>query len=57
VTIKQANRELYQFPGRLILRTYKELTDNKKSLKSPFPDKIILPLQQHIGMPNKIKIK
>ncbi|MEE8234122.1 MAG: hypothetical protein V3R41_05540 [Gammaproteobacteria bacterium] len=51
------NRELHSFPGGLNLRTYKELTNEKEPLITPLPNKIILPLQQHIGIPNKIKIK
>jgi len=46
------NRELHLFPGGLELRTYKELTNDKESLITPLPDKIILPLQQHIGQPS-----
>lgn len=49
--------ELHSFPGGLNLRTYKELTNDKKSLITPLPDKIILPLQQHIGNPSKPLVK
>jgi H+/Na+-translocating ferredoxin:NAD+ oxidoreductase subunit C len=46
------NRELHSFPGGLELKTCKELTNDKESLITPLPDKIILPLQQHIGNPS-----
>lgn len=45
----KVNRGLHTFPGGLELRPYKELTNDKESLITPLPDKIILPLQQHIG--------
>ncbi len=49
--------ELHPFPGGLKLRTYKELTNDKKSLITPLPDKITLPLQQHIGNPSEPLVK
>jgi len=51
------NRELHSFPGGLELKTHKELTNSKKSLRTPLPDKIILPLRQHIGNPSIPLIK
>lgn len=51
------NRELHQFPGGLNLKTYKELTNEKESLITPLPDKIILPLRQHIGNPSEPLVK
>ena len=51
------NRELHQFPGGLNLKTYKDLTNEKKSLITPLPDKITLPLQQHIGIPSEPLVK
>ncbi len=57
MTFEQINRELYQFPGGLNLRTYKELTNSKESLITPLPDKIVLPLQQHIGNPSEPLVK
>ncbi len=51
------NRELHSFPGGLELKTYKELTNDKESLITPLPDKIILPLQQHIGSPSEAIVK
>ncbi len=44
-------RELHTFPGGLELETCKELTSDKQSLITPLPDRIILPLLQHIGKP------
>lgn len=51
------NRELHLFPGGLELKTHKELTNSKESLRTPLPDKIILPLQQHIGSPSEAIVK
>ena len=51
------NRELHSFPGGLELKTYKELTNDKESFITPLPDKIILPLQQHIGSPSQAIVK
>ena len=51
------NRELHSFPGGLELKTYKELTNDKESFITPLPDKIILPLQQHIGSPSEAIFK
>ncbi len=45
-------RELHDFPGGLHLQTYKHLTDKIVSVQHPLPDRIILPLQQHIGLPS-----
>ena len=53
----KSRRDLHPFPGGLKLRTYKELTNDKKSLITPLPDKIILPLQQHIGTPSEPLVK
>lgn len=41
--------ELHDFPGGLSLETCKALSNDKPSLITPLPDRIILPLQQHIG--------
>jgi len=46
------NRQLQDFPGGLHLRTWKHLTDEIISSQHPLPDRIILPLQQHIGVPS-----
>ena len=53
----KSRRDLHPFPGGLKLRTYKELTNDKKSLITPLPDKIILPLQQHVGTPSEPLVK
>ena len=44
-------RELHDFPGGLLIPTHKELSNSKTSLITPLPERIILPLQQHIGIP------
>ena len=42
-------RQLFSFPGGLKIPTHKEISDDKQSLITPLPERIILPLQQHIG--------
>ena len=44
-------RTLESFPGGLHLPTFKDLSNHKQSLITPLPDRIILPLKQHIGIP------
>ncbi|MEE9551501.1 MAG: electron transport complex subunit RsxC [Gammaproteobacteria bacterium] len=44
-------RALESFPGGLQMSTFKDLSNHKESYITPLPDRIILPLQQHIGMP------
>ena len=44
-------RELHSFFGGLDIPPHKELSNNKTSFITPLPDRIILPLQQHIGVP------
>ena len=44
-------RELHDFPGGLLLEPYKEVTDQKMSILHPLPERMFLPLQQHIGQP------
>ena len=39
------------FPGGLRLQTHKKLTSEGQSRLVPLPERIILPLQQHIGLP------
>lgn len=46
------NRELHDFPGGLHFQTWKHLTDQIVSIQHPLPERIILPLQQHIGLPS-----
>lgn len=47
------SRELHDFPGGLHLQTCKHLTDRIESVRHPLPERIILPLQQHIGLPSE----
>jgi len=51
------NRELHSFPGGLRITTHKELSNDKISIITPLPDRIILPLQQHIGTPAEPLVK
>jgi len=44
-------RELNTFPGGLQMPTYKTLSDQEMSILHPLPERLILPLQQHIGIP------
>ncbi len=44
-------RELHDFPGGLLLEPHKEITDRKMSILHPLPERMFLPLQQHIGQP------
>ena len=44
-------RELHDFPGGLLLEPHKEVTDQKMSILHPLPERMFLPLQQHIGRP------
>jgi len=51
------SRQLFPFPGGLQIPTHKELSDDKTSLITPLPEIVILPLQQHIGMPSRPLVK
>ena len=44
-------RELYDFPGGLLLEPHKEITDQEMSILHPLPERMFLPLRQHIGHP------
>lgn len=44
-------RSLSEFFGGLELPTYKELSKDEESILTPLPKQVILPLQQHIGIP------
>ncbi|MGY8813986.1 MAG: electron transport complex subunit RsxC [Gammaproteobacteria bacterium] len=46
------NRELHEFPGGVKFKTYKEMTDTIPAIQHPLPNKIILPVRQHIGIPS-----
>ncbi|MEX2353707.1 MAG: electron transport complex subunit RsxC, partial [Gammaproteobacteria bacterium] len=45
-------RELHDFPGGLYFETFKESTDHIPAIQHPLPERIILPLRQHIGIPS-----
>jgi len=45
------SRRLHSFPGGLRLETYKSLTDGVPAEQQPLPERLFLPLQQHIGIP------
>lgn len=51
------SRQLQAFKGGLDLTTFKTLTNNKESFITPLPDKIILPMHQHIGLPSTPTVK
>ncbi len=44
-------RALHAFPGGLPLAHHMEWTCGEESLLQPLPERIVLPLQQHIGLP------
>lgn len=50
-------RALHPFPGGLHLETHKEKTCAEISLLQPLPERIILPMQQHIGLPAEPLVK
>ena len=45
------DRQLHRFHGGLQLQTYKELSDGDPSVLQQIPQRLILPMQQHIGIP------
>jgi electron transport complex protein RnfC len=45
-------RDLHSFPGGLQIPTFKDLSDSEISILHPLPERLILPLQQHIGIPS-----
>ena len=49
-------RALHSFPGGLLLEPQKEITDRKMSILHPLPERMFLPLQQHIGLPAEPKV-
>ena len=49
--------ELHRFPGGLVMPTYKAMSDQEPSILHPLPEKLILPLQQHVGIPAKPRVK
>lgn len=54
---KEIQRQLYDFHGGLKLQTFKQLSNAKESLVTPLPERIILPMQQHIGIPSVPLVK
>ena len=45
------SRTLHEFHGGVRFETYKHLTNRIVAVQHPLPERIILPLQQHIGLP------
>ena len=50
-------RELHGFHGGLRFETYKAMTNRIIAERHPLPDRIILPLRQHIGIPSVPVVK
>ena len=44
-------RQLHSFAGGLRLETFKYLSDSEIAVQQQLPERLILPLQQHIGIP------
>ena len=51
------SRQLYEFHGGLRFETGKHLTDKIAAIQHPLPNRIILPLRQHIGIPSVPVVK
>ncbi|NKB38132.1 MAG: electron transport complex subunit RsxC [Gammaproteobacteria bacterium] len=51
------SRELHTFPGGLQMPTYKALSDQEMSILQPIPERLFLPLQQHIGIASEPTVK
>lgn len=51
------SRELHHFHGGLRLDTHMEWACGDESLLQPLPERLILPLQQHIGLPAQPIVK
>ena len=49
--------DLHRFPGGLVMPTFKTLSDQEESILHPLPERLILPLQQHIGIPATAVVK
>ncbi|MGI9229244.1 MAG: electron transport complex subunit RsxC [Gammaproteobacteria bacterium] len=45
-----SDRVLHDFPGGLSLPTHKQITNHKPSILHPLPERMFLPLQQHVGV-------
>ncbi len=48
---------LHAFPGGLILEGHKELSNSKPAVPAAVPERLVLPLQQHIGEPAEAVVK
>ena len=51
------SRQLHTFPGGLRLQTFKDLSDSEIAIQQQLPERLILPLQQHIGIPAEPVVK
>ncbi len=51
------SRELHAFPGGLQLAPRKEVTGRAISIQHPLPERMFLPLQQHIGIASRPLVK
>jgi len=51
------NRQLHTFPGGMKLHTFKHLSDKEIAIQQELPERLILPLQQHIGIPSEPVVK
>ena len=51
------SRQLHAFPGGLRLRTYKDLSDSEVAVQQRLPERLVLPMQQHIGIPAEPVVK
>ncbi|SMN12327.1 Electron transport complex protein RnfC [uncultured Candidatus Thioglobus sp.] len=45
------DRQFYPFHGGLELKNFKQLSNNQQSFITPLPERMILPMQQNIGVP------
>lgn len=51
------SRILESFPGGMVLETHKEISFSKESILHPLPERLILPFQQHVGIPSRPVVK
>lgn len=51
------SRQLFEFPGGLKFETFKEITAAIPAIQHPLPNRIILPVRQHIGIPSVPTVK
>ena len=50
-------RQLHTFPGGLKLETGKALSSEAEAVQHPLPERLVIPLQQHIGIPSLPTVK